>query len=130
MKKKISKESEGMFHGASAQIFKNAESLRKRMTKSEVILWERLKRKKFHGLKFWRQHPINNYILDFYCHKLLLAIEIDGKHHLEEEQNEYDNDRTDILKEYNITVLRFTNEEVISNIEKVLLELLNFIKSQ
>ena len=81
MKEDQSQRDESMFKGASAKIFKNAEVLRNRMTESESLLWDKLKSKKFHGLKFRCQHPIQTYIADFYCHKLKLIIEIDGGYH-------------------------------------------------
>lgn len=97
------------------------------MTDAELLLWEKLKGNKFHGLKFRRQHPISNYIADFYCHKLKLIIEIDGGYHQIEEQKKYDKERTVNLNFNDIKVLRFSNEEIIINIAKVLLEIEQFI---
>ena len=70
----------GMHTGAKPEIFRFAEQLRTKITPSEKELWEFLKQKP-HGYKFRRQHPFSKYILDFYCHKIKLAIEIDGKYH-------------------------------------------------
>jgi cyclase len=69
-----------MFYGALPLIFERADGLRKNPTEEEKILWERLKAKKL-GVKFRRQHPIWNYIADFYCHELKLVIEVDGSIH-------------------------------------------------
>ena len=66
--------------------FEKAKALRMRETKSEKILWDKLKNNQLDGLKFRRQHPISLYIADFYCHKFKLIIELDGKYHEEKEQ--------------------------------------------
>jgi len=71
-----------MFYGASPLIFERAKELRKRMTETENILWNALRRKNRKGYKFRRQHPMSTYIADFYCHQLKLVIEIDGGYHL------------------------------------------------
>lgn len=69
-----------MFYGASTIVFKNAGSLRNNMTLSEMLLWGYLKGNQL-GVRFRRQHPLNNYIADFYCHKYNLVIELDGSIH-------------------------------------------------
>lgn len=107
-----------MHDGASPKIFRNASKLRMEMTEAELIVWEYLKQKRG-KLKFRRQHPINAYILDFYCHQLRLAIEIDGKYHLNKEQREKDKDRTAYLNSMGIEVIRFANEMVLANFEEV-----------
>jgi len=65
-----------MFFGASPEIFRRAEELRKQMTPAEQTLWEELKAKKVNGMKFRRQHPLNNFIADFYCHKQSLLLKL------------------------------------------------------
>jgi len=127
MKEDQSQRDESMFKGASARIFKNAEVLRKNMTESELLLWERLRNKRFKGLKFRRQHPIQTFIADFYCHKLKLIIELDGGYHNSAEQKLKDLEREEILKFNELTLIRFSNEEVINDIESVLLKLEKFI---
>ena len=129
MKKHQSQQDDGMSKGASAHIFRNAEKLRENMTEAELVLWEYLKQKKFHGLKFRRQHPIQTYIADFYCHKCRLIIELDGEYHLSQDQVEYDTERTEVLNFTDVNVLRFTNDEVMNNINKVLLEIKKFINN-
>lgn len=108
-----------MFLGADRLVFQNAESLRYRMTPAEELLWEQLKGKQL-GVKFRRQHRLGIYIADFYCHQHKLVIELDGSiHHLPEiAQN-------DIIRQTNLEldglkVLRFTNEQVFNNLNKVL----------
>ena len=127
MKKSNLQHDDSMFKGASAQVFGNAKKLRNHMTNAEQLLWEELRQNKFYGLKFRRQHPIQNYIADFYCHKYKLVIEIDGEYHLSKDQVEYDKDRTEILNFNDVIVLRFTNGEVLNDINKVLLDIKTLI---
>ena len=81
-------------------------------TQAEQVLWEALRNNQVCKLKFRRQHPFDNYILDFYNHKMKLAIEVDGEVHNEPEVDEYDKIRTKNLNENGLTVLRFTNNLV------------------
>lgn len=108
---------EGMHYGATPKVFRNAARLRKNMTDPEKKLWEYLKTQPM-GYKFRRQHPISKYILDFYCHKLRLSIEVDGGYHLTKEQIEIDNQRTEFLKSVGITEIRFTNQEILNQFDK------------
>ena len=112
-----------MWKGASPIIFSRAKHLRENMTDTEILLWEELKKKKLLGYKFRRQHPISNYILDFYCHKLKLVIEIDGGYHNHFKQRELDKERTEILEFQGLKVLRFANEEVVENLSSVIKEI-------
>jgi len=109
-----------MFYGACSETFRTAEILRKNMTLSEKILWKKLKNKELFKIKFRRQHPIDIFIADFYCHPFKLVIEIDGEIHLDKKNKEYDLGRTAELEKFGIKVLRFTNDEVIFNIESVI----------
>ncbi len=88
------------------------------MTSAERILWERLRNKQVLNLRFRRQHPIDIFIADFYCHQVRLVIEVDGKIH--ESQKEYDIGRSAELERYYIKVIRFTNEEGEYDIENVI----------
>ena len=108
------------FFGAKPIIFEMARELRKNMTESETILWNEIKEGKIFNLHFRRQHPINRFIADFYCHKTRLVIELDGCIHLSKEQKERDQERDSIMKEFGLTVLRFTNNEVRNNIPAVI----------
>ena len=94
--------------------------LRNNMTEPEIILWHHLSKKQLEGLKFRRQHPILRYILDFYCHEIRLCIEIDGRSHSRIFEKIHDEDRTQNLAEFGITVLRFSNEAVLNDIDTVL----------
>jgi very-short-patch-repair endonuclease len=98
-------------------------SLRNNMPKAEVLLWTRLKSKQLHGIKFRRQHSIGPYVLDFYCSTLKLAIEIDGDTHAGEQEAEKDRKRQRYIESFGIRFVRFTNFQVIENIESVLEEI-------
>ena len=90
------------------------------MTDAEKFLWQQLSNKKIKGIRFKPQHPIFQYIADFYCHKAKLVIEVDGGIHSLPENKEYDIDREKVIREFGIEVIRFTNEQVFLNIEKVI----------
>jgi very-short-patch-repair endonuclease len=94
--------------------------LRKNMTKAEIFLWSKLKGKQLNGLKFRRQCGINNYVVDFYCPELKLAIEIDGGVHYYDSRAIFDKQRQRDIEDLGIKVLRYTNNDVIKNIEGVL----------
>ncbi len=97
---------------------KRARDNRKTPTPAEQKLWlDVLQGNKFEDLKFIRQKPLDEYIVDFYCSEYLLAVEIDGDSH--GEQKEYDRQRTERLNALGVTVLRYTNDEVMTNIEAV-----------
>jgi cyclase len=117
-----------MFKGANSILFRRAEVLRERMTEAECLLWEELRNKKF-PVKFRRQHPLGKYIVDFYCHKLKLVIELDGSIHLKPEVKSYDKIREDEIVMLGLTVIRFKNEEVIYNLESVLSKISKLVDS-
>lgn len=94
--------------------------LRNHSTSAEATLWDLLKGRQLEGYKFRRQHSIGNYILDFYCPKKKLAIELDGQPHYEEGQAEKDAVRTDYLNAKGIAVIRIENKAVFSNTTGVL----------
>jgi very-short-patch-repair endonuclease len=108
-----------MHYGASKQIFQYAETLRKNMTVAEKIIWDRVSKNQL-GVKIRRQHPVWKYIADYYCHELKLIIEIDGGIHLIKENKEYDIGREITLNEFGIEIIRFTNDQVINEIEHVI----------
>ncbi|GAA3983666.1 hypothetical protein GCM10022210_39260 [Mucilaginibacter dorajii] len=116
-----------MFFGAGAQIFKNAEVLRYNMTPAEELLWGHLKGQQL-GVKFRIQHPLGIYIADFYCHQHKLVIELDGSIH-----NRIDVAQSDIERQINleldgIKVIRFTNDQVFNNLNKILEQINTQIK--
>ena len=97
--------------------------LRKNQTEAEKVIWKSIRNKNFFGLKFFRQYSVGAYVLDFYCSTHKLAIELDGGQHAEEENQLYDNVRTEYLKSLGIEVMRFWNSDVILNVEGVLAEI-------
>ena len=103
-----------------------AKELRRNMTLSEVLLWNELKKKKMLGYDFDRQRPIGNFIVDFYCKELLLAIEIDGDTHIY--KYDYDEERQRSLERIGIRFLRFEDIEVKKNMTNVLRVIEDWIK--
>jgi len=116
-----------MHFGAKAELFRLAEKMRKKPTLAEKVLWKQVRKLRFEGFVFRRQHPIDFYIADFYCYKLKLVIEVDGDIHFKDEIFEHDDQRTGELERYGINVLRFTNEQVLNNQSFVLKELNKYI---
>lgn len=94
-----------------------ARSLRGNMTDAEKMLWSRVRRKQILGVQFYRQKPLGNYVVDFYAPQANLVIELDGGQHFEPEQQHYDEERTVYLQKQGLSVLRFTNLDVLKNIE-------------
>lgn len=97
-----------------------AKGLRQRQTEAEKLLWFKLRNRQLYGVKFRRQQPVGNYIVDFVCFEEKLIIEIDGGQHNENSMKENDVQRTEWLEVKGYRVLRFWNSEVINNIEGVL----------
>lgn len=105
-----------------------ARSLRNNSTLSEVLLWEHLKGKQMKGYDFHRQKPIDNYIIDFYCNRLMLVIEIDGDSHDFEDVALNDEIRQERLQALGLTFLRFDDLDVKQDIETVLFEIESWIE--
>lgn len=105
------------YFGAKPDLFSKASQLRQKMTLAEKTLWNYLKENQL-GVRFKPQHPIDIFIADFYCHAMRLVIEVDGGIHAR--QQEYDIGRTSELGKYQIRVIRFTYDEVLNEIKKVL----------
>ncbi len=112
-----------MFYGAKPEIFEKAACLRNKMTKAEKILWKKLKDRNLFPSKFRRQHPIDIFIVDFYCHSAKLVVELDGEYHLKKSQMEYDTGRSAEIESWGLKVIRFTNKEVFDNIDDVVLQI-------
>ena len=108
------------YYGASKELIILAKEFRKTQTEAEKILWKALRNHVFSELKFRRQHPVKCFIADFYCHEYKLIIEVDGGIHNHDIQKEHDENRTSELDEMGIQVIRFTNEDILKNIESVL----------
>ena len=111
--------------------------LRKWQTESEILLWDKIKNRQIDWLKFLRQKPVfafkdsnwsnRFYIADFYCYSIKLIIELDGLIHDEKERKEYDIIRDEIIKNYNYTILRFTNHQIKTDIENIINEIKSFV---
>ena len=92
------------------------------------MLWQKLRDRALCGLKFRREHQIDCWIVDFYCPELRLIVEVDGGIHDDPDQKVYDEQRSAQLSEKGLTILRFTNEEVIRDISRVMLRLENHVE--
>ncbi len=107
-----------------------ARELRKNSTVEEKILWSYLRNRELFPFKFRRQFVLDPYIIDFYCDKLKLVIELDGSQHADDEKLEYDKKRTEFLERYGIKVVRFWNDEIHKNLEGVIEYLLNIVEER
>jgi len=105
-----------------------ARKLRITMTDAEIKLWQHLRMKQVAGVKFLRQRPIGNYIVDFYAPEAKLIIEVDGGQHYEDNGLEYDEIRDAYLKGLNLKVLRVSNLDVLNNIEGVVEKIIELIE--
>ncbi len=111
------------------KLISRARELRLKQTFAEKIFWKSLLNNKVIKFKFTRQKPIDNFIVDFYCSELLLAVEIDGEIH--SFSKICDQERDDILRErYNLLVVRYSNEQVMNDIKNVFANLISKIKSR
>ena len=106
---------------------KFARELRNNSTETEIYLWLKLKGKQMYGYDFHRQKPIDNFIVDFFCNKLMLAIEVDGYSHEFLEVYTRDVNKENRLNELGIQVLRFSDHQVLKDMENVLLAIEYFI---
>jgi very-short-patch-repair endonuclease len=98
------------------------------MTIPEKLLWEELNGKQICGLRFRRQHPIEFFIADFYCHQIRLVIEIDGEIH--NQQEEYDDGRSAEMEKFDIKIIRFKNYEVENEIENEITKIKNIVNER
>ena len=104
---------------ASPTMRNRAKSLRSNMTEAEELLWQELRAHRLEGLSFRRQVPKGHYIVDFYCAKHSLVVELDGSHHGEDAAVEYDLKRTKWLRSKGYRVVRFWNDEILHNMDEV-----------
>jgi len=119
-----------MFYGALPILFDFARKLRDHQTEAELFLWSQLENLKYLNVRFKRQHPILYFVADFYCHKVKLIIEVDGGYHDIPEQYKYDKEREHELEDLGIKVIRFTNEQVLFQIENTLNAIEGVIKER
>jgi very-short-patch-repair endonuclease len=104
--------------GASKHIFINAKALRNRGTFAEKLLWSRLRNNKL-GYHFRRQHPLSNFIVDFYCAPLKLVIEVDGSVHADPIVYLENKNKEESLRSYELEVIRFTNDAIVKDVDSV-----------
>ena len=107
-------------------LIERARQMRKEPTNAEALLWTRLRKRQLDGRKFRRQHIIQYFIVDFYCPKTKLVVEIDGAVH--DEQEEYDQEREKILQQLGYQVVRFKNSEVERNIDLVVASISDYCR--
>jgi very-short-patch-repair endonuclease len=105
------------------RILYNARAMRKNLTPAELKLWLKIKSKQLGGFRFRRQQPFDKFILDFFCPESKIIIELDGTSHVEKEV--YDAQREEYLIRRGYKVLRFTNDEVMNNLDGVLAKILD-----
>ena len=99
------------------ELTKRAQALRKTQTKEEARLWHQFLCR--YPLRFRRQYVIGNYIVDFYCHKAKLVVELDGSQHYSPEEMEYNKARTAYLESQGLRVLRFSNLDILRQFQNV-----------
>ncbi len=120
-----------MYFGASKETIEYARELRANETVAEAEMWKYL-RDSLAGVKFRRQHPLDRFIVDFYCVKLNLAIEIDGSIHDSDEAKQRDESRSaHLVQQFDLTIVRFSNDEVfndIGNVTKQIAEVIELLK--
>ncbi len=102
---------------------KNARSLRKNATVAERILWDSLRGRRLNGWKFRRQHPIGQFVIDFFCREKCVAVELDGEVHTQIEVADHDVERDKFLRLQGVKILRFTNNQVLEDLPRVLEEI-------
>ncbi len=112
-------------HPLPDHLLTRVRKLRKNATNAEKLMWSFLRNRGVHDAKFRRQHPVGNYILDFYCYEAKLTIELDGSQHNEDDQIKHDEERTEELVKEGIRVIRFWNSDVLKNTELVLEKIWN-----
>jgi very-short-patch-repair endonuclease len=98
----------------------HSRNLRKNMTKAEQLLWSKIRRKQIKGYQFYRQKVIGNYIVDFYCPKAHIVLEIDGGQHYNDAGEVKDARRDAYMSQLGIKVLRFSDREIFKNLKGVL----------
>jgi very-short-patch-repair endonuclease len=118
---------ESMHYGAAPKLFEFAQGMRKNPTETERLFWEILISPPFAQYNFRQQHPISTFIADFYSHKLKLVIEVDGGYHLHKEQQAFDNFRDTDMNALSISVLRFTNNDILNSSPVVIEKIQEFI---
>jgi very-short-patch-repair endonuclease len=114
--------------GLTAEYLAFVRQLRREQTDAEKLLWYSLRHRQLCGLKFRRQYPVGPYVLDFYCYEYKLCIELDGGQHYDSAGIQHDSQRQAFLASHGIHTLRFSNTDVLQNLEGVLLQIVETVK--
>ncbi len=117
-----------IFFGEKAELFTLALQMRKNPTEAERAMWNILRKFRHSGFPFRRQHPIEFYIADFYCHNSRLVIEVDGEIHSEKDIQNHDEGRSGELERFGIKVFRFTNNQILHDNNLVVEKINTIIK--
>ena len=112
--------------GTTPNLIAAARQLRQNLTPAEKMVWDALKSRQLNGLKFRSQHPIESFVVDFYCPQHRLVVKLDGAVH--DQQGEYDAARTEKLNHLGYRVIRFDNRDVMSDLSRVLQQIVNAIE--
>ena len=100
------------------------------MTDAEIVLWSKLRKKQLFDLQFYRQKPLGQFIVDFYCPSARLVIELDGGQHYTDDGSSRDTIRDSALSEMGLCVLRFSNLDVLTNVEGVIAEIIRHLEAE
>ncbi len=111
-----------------AKLKQTARQLREHMTDAEKCLWTKIRMKQLMGYQFYRQKPVGDYIVDFFCPRAKLVVEVDGSQHLSDEIHEYDQNRDEYMSSLGLRVLRFNNNDVLANINGVVERILESLE--
>jgi very-short-patch-repair endonuclease len=104
--------------------------LRSKMTDAEIALWTKLRRKQLYGLQFYRQKPLGHFIVDFYCPSASLVIELDGGQHYTKQGVNSDSLRDAELSRLGLNVLRFSNLDVLGNMDGVVATIVRYLETE
>jgi very-short-patch-repair endonuclease len=118
----------GRIRGTTPDLVTAARQLRQNLTPAEQTLWQALKNRQLNGLRFRCQHPLGSFIVDFYCPQCRLIVEVDGSIH--SQQVEYDLARTKHLNQFGYQVVRFSNQDVMTNLNSVLQQIVTASQSR
>jgi very-short-patch-repair endonuclease len=118
------------YFGAKPETLRLAAELRNTMTEAEKILWKHLRNRQLAGYRFRRQHPVNEFIIDYFCYEAMIAVEVDGEVHNDATQIEYDMERTRILNKLGIAVVRFSNIDVENSTYEVINQIIEILKKR
>ena len=105
-----------------------SQQLRKPMTDAERRLWAEIRMQQLMGYQFYRQKPVGDYIVDFFCPRAKLVIEVDGSQHFSDDRTEYDRIRDEYISSLGLRVLRFNNNDVLTNIDGVVERILESLE--